>query len=304
MSFHTKYRPTELNDVIGNIDTKRKLNALFREGRFEKQVFLFHGASGCGKTTFAGIMAEMLGCSARDFKMINTGNNRGIDTAREVLRTVKLAPMEGNFKVILFDEVHQTTKDFQSALLTTLEDTPHHVYFILCTTDPQKLLPQLRNRCTEYEVKKLSDKGMMKLLCRVCDIELKTDGIEGKILEKIIEKAEGCARRALLLLEDIIYLPADQQLKAIAVFKTQEQRAIDLCRAILQKESWAKVCKILNSMEDDPESVRRAVLGYINSVILKEDSKRCMVIFNCFKEPFFNTGKAGLSFASYKAVNY
>lgn len=302
MTFYQKYRPKDFDEVIGNRHIIKSLKSLFNGNKLISHVFLFYGQSGCGKTTFARIIANKLDCSEHDFTEINAGNNRGIDTAREILKTAHYLPTKGESKVILFDEVHATTKDFQNALLKVLEDTPSHVYFILCTTDPQKLLSTIRNRCVTYEVELLEEKQLKKLLDRASKKEGKM--LLKKVRAKLIDKAEGCPRQALILLEEIIHMKGKDQLKAIKVFKTNEQKVIDLCRAILKKERWEKICKILKGIEEEPESVRRAVLGYINSVMLTKNNPHCMLIYLAFKEPFFNTGKAGLTFACYRAVDY
>lgn len=305
MSFHTQYRPKGFDKVVGNKQTIKSLKSLFKGDKCFTHTFLFYGASGCGKTTFARIIASKLKCSTHDYIEINAGNNRGIDTAREVLRRVPYAPIKGDNKVILIDEVHQATKDFQNALLKVLEDTPEHVYFILCTTQPQKLLLTVRNRCTSYEVEPLTDKQMMILLERICQNQFDASvNIDKKVKRKITDKAEGCPRQALILLEQVIYLDKKDMLKAIKLFKTQEQKVIDLCRAILKKEGWGKVSKILKGIEEEPESVRRAVLGYMNAVALNKDSAHCMLVYMAFKEPFYDVGKAGLTFACYKALKY
>ena len=305
MSFHTQYRPKDFDEVIGNKQTIRSLKSLFEKGKLATHVFLFHGASGCGKTTFARIIANKLDCSPTDFIEVNAGNNRGIDTAREILKTIHYMPTQGNCKVILFDEVHQTTRDFQNALLKVLEDTPEHAYFILCTTEPQKLLTTIRNRCTTYEVESLSDKKMMRLLEETCVKQFDDSvNIDEKARKIITEKADGCPRLALILLEQIIHLPPKEQAKAIKVFKTQEQKVIELCRAILNKEKWEKISKILKGIEEEPEQARRAVLGYMSTVMLREKNPHCMLVYLAFKDNFYDTGKAGLTFATFRAVDY
>lgn len=307
MSFHTEYRPKTFEDVIGNSSTVKSLQSLFKSGKLVSHVFLFHGKSGCGKTTFGRILADMLGCSEHDYQEINIGNNRGIDTAREILKTVNYLPTQGDNKIILLDEVHSSSKDFQGALLKVLEDTPQHVYFVLCTTEPQKLLPTIKRRCVSYEMESLTDKELSKLLKTVAKKEKQE--LLKKVKHKLIEKAEGCPAIALVLLEQIIYLDPKDQLKAIKVFKTQEQKTIDLCKAILKKEKWFVISKILSGITDEPETVRRAILGYINSGMVKgwlkeKDHPHCMLIYIAFRENYFNTGKAGLTFSCYRAVDY
>ncbi len=305
LPLHTKYRPRSFDEILGNKQVIKSLKSLIKNGKSSPHVFLFSGPSGCGKTTLARIIAKELNCSPEfDIQEVDIGNNRGIDTAREVLKTMHLSPMGGDNKIVIFDEVHSSTKDFQGALLKALEDSPSHTYFVLCTTNPQKLLPTIRNRCTSYEVKKLKDKRMEELIKGICIKQFSNSFYIGeKVIEKLVDKAEGCPRQVLILLEQIIYLPKEEQIKAIKVYKNQEQKVIDLCRALLTKEKWKNICKILKGLEEDPESIRRAVLGYINSVALGEDSPWCLILYTCFKDPYFDTGSAGLTFSCYKALS-
>jgi len=63
------------------------------------------------------------------------------------------------------------TKEYQVAMLKCLEDAPKHVFFICATTDPQNLLPTFRNRCTTFEVSKLTQKQMEFLILSVLESE-------------------------------------------------------------------------------------------------------------------------------------
>ncbi len=304
MPLHTDYRPKTLDEIVGNNSTIKSLTSILnRERKKIPHTFLFHGASGCGKTTFARIVSNMLGCSEHDYTEINAGNNRGIDTARNILKNLHYKPLVGETKVILLDEVHATTKDFQNALLKSLEDTPPHVYFILCTTDPQKLLLTVRNRCMMFEVKKLSEEKLFGLLETILTAEDKP--IDDPMMTQIATKADGCPRQALILLDEVIDLNPRERRRAIQSFKTQEEKTIDLCRALLKKDRWLNISKILKGLEDEPEKVRWSVLGYMNTVLLGgNNTAQASITIIMFQEPFYDTGKAGLTLAAFKSINY
>lgn len=301
---HITYRPKTFADIIGNETTIKSLKSLFRKSKLKSHVFLFHGQYGSGKTTFAHVLKNELNCSEHDFTEINNANSRGIDTAREIIKNIHYAPIEGDVKVILLDEVHMATKEMQNALLKVLEDgCPPHVYFILCTTEPKKLLPTIRSRCLTYQVDLLSDKNMGKLLDFVCKKEKIT--VKKKVSSKIIDKAEGCPRDALQLLEQIIYLSSKDQLKAIKIFKTQEQKIMNLCNALLNKTTtWNTIKNILINIDDEPETVRRSILGIINAIMLRNENTRCAIIFQAFKDHFYDTGKSGLTFACHRVISF
>ena len=299
MPYHIDYRPKNFDEVIGNKSTIKSLKSLLSESK-PLHAYLLHGASGCGKTTIARIIANELECSPNDFLEINAGNNRGIDTARDIIKNVQYPPLSGKTKVILLDEAHQLTRDFSNALLKVLEDTPEHVYFIFCTTEPQKIITTIRNRCVMFEVNPLNEKQMNLLLLTVVNEEKARVSIDAS--NKIVEKAEGCPRQALILLEQVIHLKPKAQLKAIKVFKTQEAEVIDLCRGLMQKQMWIKTCVTLRGLfakGEEPERIRQAVLGYLNSVLLNEPkgSARAYIVIEAFSEPFYN--KAMLTAACY-----
>ncbi len=190
----------------------------------------------------------------------------------------------------------------QNAMLKMLEEAPPHVYFILCTTDPHRLLKTLRGRCANLEVACLDEVTMMGLIKRVARRE-KTKPSES-ILESIIEKAQGHPRNAMKLLEKVIGLTEEQAQAVIDEEERLTSEGFELCRALLApKPSWAKISKILLGLKDqEEEGIRRLVLGYCNSILLKGDNIAAFVVMDEFAEPFYNTGKPGLTLACYKAA--
>jgi len=155
MSLYKKYRPSTFDDIVGNSVTIQALKKSV-EGR-KNHVFLFTGPSGCGKTTLSRIVAKELGAKGSDFRELDSADFRGIDTIRNLRKTIGYHPLESKVVVYLLDEVHKLTGDAQNAMLKMLEETPEHVYFILATTDPQKLLGTIKGRCSIYTVEALED---------------------------------------------------------------------------------------------------------------------------------------------------
>jgi DNA polymerase-3 subunit gamma/tau len=300
MSYHTDYRPKTFDDFLGNDSLVKSLKSLLSKEK-HPHTYMFHGESGCGKTTLARIIANYLKCNESDVFEVNMSNNRGIDTARSIIERCELSPMFGNTMVIILDEVHKSTNEFQNAMLKVLEDTPKNIYFILCTTDPHKVLLTVRNRCTQFEVSKLTASNLEKLLNVVIKNEkLK---IEKDIINKIVNKSEGCSREALILLEKVKDLSIDELDKSIDNFSIEKEEIISLCRRLINKSSsWKMIAASLSKIQDEPETVRRAVLGYCSAVLLKEENARAFLILDYFKDHFYDSGKAGLIHACYGVV--
>ena len=302
MSLYIDYRPTDWDQVFGNAGAVSALQAIFAKGK-PPSAFLLHGPSGCGKTTIARIIASKVGCEGQDLWEVNVGNNRGIDTAREIISTISLRPMFSKARVILLDEVHASTKDFQGALLKPLEDTPPGVYFVLCTTNPEGIIPTIKNRCSHFKVEPLSDTEMSDLIKGVVDAEGKE--LAASVVGEIVAAAEGSPRKALVILEQVIDLPEGEQSASVQAAGGDSAQTIELCRALINGKKWQTITPILKGLEDDPERIRRAVLGYFNSVLLGSYGKKAdqaALIIEIFKDSFFYTGKAGLTRACYLAT--
>lgn len=320
MELYKAYRPSDFDQIFGNQGTINTLKAFAEKDNFPHAT-MYYGPTGCGKTTFGKIQATYLGCPPAfedgtdnpDFMEVNSSNNRGIDTARDISDLVHNLPMACQSRVILLDEVHMTTKEFQNALLKVLEDTPSHVYFILCTTAPESLTQAMKNRCTHLKVNPLSDKDMTDLINGVAGAE--GGEVEETALKEIIAAAEGSPRQSLVILEQILALPLGEQAAGVVASKgASMSQIIDLCRAINRRDGWSEVAAILKGLDGaDPEHIRRTVLKYFNSVLTgskpqsnggKEKAKAdyAAYVIRMFKDPFFYSGHAGASAAAYLCV--
>lgn len=300
MSLYLKYRPDSFETVIGNGDVVLPLQALLKKPD-RPHVFLFHGPTGCGKTTLGRIVAGVLGCRGRDFHEVDSADFRGIDTIRDIRRQSRLRAIEGPCSVWLLDECHKLSNDAMNALLKALEDTPGHVFYILCTTDPQKLLPTIRGRCNQYQVQPLDDKNMLTLLRHV--VKAESGVLQKAIYDQIIQSSQGRPRDALQILEKVLAVSEEKQLEMAAQAIEIQSQVVELCRALLQRSGWKKITGILFGLvEQDPETIRHAVLGYCQAVLLKEQNDMAAAVMEAFMEPFYNTGRPGLVFACYSVV--
>jgi DNA polymerase-3 subunit gamma/tau len=299
MSLHLDKRPKTLDEFLGNDGIKESLYSVFTRKNDAPHSVLFIGPSGCGKTTLARIVATMLGCDPASVEEYNSSNTRGIDTIRMISENAQFSPLIGRVKVYIIDECHKMTNDAQNAILKILEDTPKHVYFILCTTDPERLIKAIRTRCMTFEVKGLPCPVLTKLINDTLASEGITD-FPSSVVNAIVKGANNCPRQALVLLDSVIDIMSEEDaLRAISEAIASETLSIDLCKLLLEerKNKWNECRVLLKGLDEEPEKMRYAILGYLDAVLLSDncrDPKRISALIDCFRESYIYVGKAGL----------
>ena len=299
---YQKHRPTSFKEVLGQpeaVNTLRK----HLQAKTVPHAILLTGPSGCGKTTLARILRRALDCDDADFCEMNAADHRGIDMVRDIRSRVGLSPLAGAVRVWLIDEVAQLTSAAQDSFLKLLEDPPGHVYFILATTDPQKLKNTIITRCEEIKVKALSAKALERLVTETCTREGAT--LAEDVVDKIVDIADGSARKALVLLSQIMGEDdEDKQLKMLGQADSKRQ-AIELCRIMIKPGGgWGDAAKILKEIGDDPEQVRYIILGYMRSVLLggNKMAPRAAEVMEIFRDNFYDSKQAGLALACWEAL--
>ncbi|MBR4578227.1 MAG: hypothetical protein IKQ69_04460 [Oscillospiraceae bacterium] len=72
-----------------------------------------------------------------------------VDQIRDLERDAAVLPNEAAGKVYIFPEAEAMNVPAQNAFLKLLEEPPAWVTFLLCTANPERLLPTVRSRCGE-----------------------------------------------------------------------------------------------------------------------------------------------------------
>jgi len=215
-----KYRPKTLADVVGQDSVVEEIQESVQSGKFSSS-YLIDGRTGCGKTTIARIIAGHLSCEKGticgkcascksgkanpDIESLDAATSGKVDDIRELCKRAYINPMFRT-RVIIIDECHMLTGAAANALLVTLEEPPKNTVFILCTTDSDKLLATIRNRCTRLSLHDIPVPVMVKRMLSVMKKEKKGfDKAEVKPgLKLVAELADGSMRQALALLENVI----------------------------------------------------------------------------------------------------
>jgi len=228
-SFARKYRPNSLKNYVGNSAIKDTVTRYLRNSRLP-QTILLTGNSGCGKTTLARIIAKEYLCENKTKdgaccccptclavdEYISSGNTENLADMYEIdatdssgkkdidsmLESMEYPPL-GDWKVYIMDEVHMLSEKAMNRLLKSIEEPEEYVLMIFCTTNPEMLLPTIKNRCElKLAVTKPTTKDIVALLERVCLEEDRDYNIQG--LRMIASRSDNVIRDSLNNIERVL----------------------------------------------------------------------------------------------------
>ncbi|MBU3674306.1 MAG: DNA polymerase III subunit gamma/tau [Solirubrobacteraceae bacterium] len=221
-SLYRRHRPRTFADVVGQEHVVRTLSNAIEQGKVH-HAYLFVGSRGTGKTSTAKILAACLNCeqgpttspcgqcesclsiqqaTSMDVIEMDAASHNSVDDIRELRESVAFAPVSGRSKVYILDEAHMLTPQAWNAFLKTLEEPPPNTIFVLATTEAQKVLPTVVDRCHRFDFGRPSVEQLTVVLQRVVDeeqIEIAPDA-----LALIARHATGSFRDALGTLEQLV----------------------------------------------------------------------------------------------------
>ena len=297
---YRKWRPQRFADIHGQDSVVQTLRHAVSQGRIA-HAYLFCGPRGTGKTTAARILAKALNCEgldpalgpndgdpdntcsfcidvndgrALDLIEMDAASHRGIDDVRSLQeRVFGAGPSRGRAKVYIIDEVHMLTDFAFNALLKTLEEPAPWAYFVLCTTEPHKVLATIISRCQRFDFRRIAPRDVQARLQTVCEGEGYT--CEPEALGSIARATGGSARDALNILEqtalsygNTVTLSGVEELLGLS----HDPRALELVRYVLAgnlKESL-RLTNDAASGGLEPGPFHREVVERLRAVLLQK----------------------------------
>lgn len=172
--------------LLGNAQLKENLERSLANGRIS-HFYLISGPEGSGKRTLARLLAAAILCKSGErpcgrcgvCRKVADGNHPDfitvddpekktvpVDLIRQTRADMYVQPNESDHKIYLFPRAQDMGIPGQNALLKVLEEPPAYGVFLLLTENPQKLLPTVRSRCTELQLRPLAEGVLRPALVR------------------------------------------------------------------------------------------------------------------------------------------
>ncbi|MGB2552329.1 replication-associated recombination protein A [Campylobacter sp. MOP51] len=206
--FALKFRPKTLDEICGQKDIVEIFKKFIANQKIPHSIF--YGLAGCGKTSFARVVA---GAMSYDFYEFDGGNLK-IDEFRKILKNYENAL---NKPLFFIDEIHRLSKTQQEALLIPMENYKA-IIIGASTENPYFTLSSgIRSRSMLFEFKPLNSVDFEKLLKRVSDeVEFQ---IDDDAKEYLFKSSGGDARSFLNLLEFVLNLSPDITLENLKILR-------------------------------------------------------------------------------------
>ena len=264
-----KYRPSKIDDIIGQGAIAERLRAFVKLRSFPNMIFA--GPAGVGKTTSAIAMAKELYGDKMDeaFQETNASDARGIDVIRgkikEFARTMPLT--NGLVKIVFLDEADALTPEAQHALRRTMERYSATTRFVFSANYASKIIEPIQSRCVVLRFKPLNEEEVKKYIRRI----EKGEGlkIDEKAVEALVYVSEGDLRKLTNTLQSAASLGKEVSDKAI----------YDIASRARPKE----VASMLRyALEADFTKARNE----LNTLLLSYGMSGEDVLLQCYREAF------------------
>ncbi len=298
----TEQKANDSGEILALAYRPRKLSSLFGQGAMvsaiRKQVasrtppaFLFHGGTGCGKTTVARILAVSFQCEHHppekwgdpcdecwskwdEFAIheINASETSGVEEIGNIAQLSRYRPTPPSKKrVIIMDEAQLMTRNAQNLLLKYFEpEKSKYIVWVICTTEPPKILPTLRRRCMIYQVKALSfdsKERFVKAMAKRAGI-----AVTSAFIDKLHEAQIGSPALVLMALEKFASgMPLEECVSGI---DGSGADSLQICKAVTSG-NWSTLKGHLGkATADDARWIRASVLGWLRGFLARSSNPK------------------------------
>ena len=240
-----------LDALLGNEQLKENLSRSLQNGHIS-HFYLISGPLGSGRHTLARLLAAAILCQNRSRPCLSCGPCRKVlednhpdfitvddpekktvpvELIRQARADIYIQPNESDYKIYLFPRAQDMGIPSQNALLKVLEEPPKYGVFILLTDNPERLLPTVRSRCTELQLRPLDERTLRAALAK------EFPRADSEALAAAVLRSGGFLGQAKKILSEGGQLPP-QTAEFAAAFAQRDTLA--LVKTLVPMEKWKR----------------------------------------------------------------
>lgn len=273
-------RPQTFTQMFGQVNVCRAVTKQMTER--PPTAWMFCGETGSGKTTIARIVALSLQCAHKRFgypcvkcrkrrsafciEEINTGEHNTVDDIRDIVATSVYSPIgDSRYRVFILDEAQRISTQAQTILLKYFEDAPASTVWIICTTEPEKIIASLRGRCMIHQMRSLKGRVAEEFIAWAYAKSGATDADISAFVETVHTYSVTSPRNILMALEKVI-AGIDPDKAVASLYSDVDTKRI--CQALV-KGNWGAIRSVLSEASpSDAKLIRASVIGYLRTILL------------------------------------
>ncbi len=222
-----KYRPSKLNDYVGNEHLKSKVEGYLETGEIPH--LLLYGKAGTGKTTLAKLIVKSIDC---DYMIINASDENNVETVRNKVKNFASSMGFKPFKIIILDEFDYMTANAQAILRNLMETFSGHCRFILTCNYVEKVIEPIQSRCQTFQIVPPTKKDVAMQISKI----LKSEEVEFEVKD-------------LVPIIDAAYPDIRKIINTCQLNSIKGKLKVDV-QNLLENDYKAKIIDILKSSDD------------------------------------------------------
>ena len=265
-----KYRPTQLDNYIGNDHLKSKVSVYLESGDIPH--LLLFGRAGTGKTTLAKLLVNNIDC---DYLYINASDENSVDVVREKVKNFASTLGFKDMKVIILDECDYITPNAQAALRNLMETFSKNCRFILTCNYVERIIDPIQSRCQSFQIIPPSKKEVAIHTSSI----LNTEGVsfDNEQIVTMVNSSYPDIRRIInavqrnivdnnLIVDTESLVQNDYKLQVLEILQTQDKKnAFKNLRQLLADSQIRDYADLFRLLYDEVDSYGK---GHIAEVIL------------------------------------
>ena len=224
-----RYRPTQLDNYIGNDHLKSKVSVYLESGDIPH--LLLFGRAGTGKTTLAKLLVGNIDC---DYLYINASDENSVDVVREKVKNFASTLGFKDMKVIILDECDYITPNAQAALRNLMETFSKNCRFILTCNYVERIIDPIQSRCQSFQIIPPDRKQVAQHLVNILDnenIQYDVKDIATIVnggypdIRRVINGAQRQVVNGKLTIDENTITQSDYKTKVLEILKTQDKKS-------------------------------------------------------------------------------